>query len=100
MDFLKYQLHQQHIADGSTCNGDQHLAFPDMKTSGNDNGDQLREPMTALKDTDIFQTVDHQHTKDSRWKIFPKILDKIRCFMVFIEDDKWQKTCGHCSEHT
>ena len=90
--------HQQHITDSAPCDGDQHLALPDMKAAGDQYGDQFRNAVTAMENADIFQAVDDQHAKDRRWQIFPKILDKIRCLAMLAEDHKWKKTCSHSAK--
>ena len=46
---------------------------------------------------DIAQAVDHQHTKDSGWQEFAKILHKGRFFLFFIKDGKRQEAREHRS---
>lgn len=95
-----YKMYQHHIANGASGYGDQHLALPDMQTAGHQNGDQLRDAVASMKDTDIFQAVDDQHAKDGRRKIFSKILDEVWCFAVFVKNKKRQKTGGHRAKNT
>lgn len=56
-------MDEQHIADRSSGNGEQHLPFPAMQRDGQSDGDQLRNAVAAAEDADIFQTVDSEPPK-------------------------------------
>lgn len=51
---LKNKLHQQHIADGSSGNGEKHLLFPFMEKNNKGDGNQLRQSVASIKKTYIF----------------------------------------------
>lgn len=45
----KNQLHEEHIADRSAGNGQEHLLFPHVEPHGHSDGNELRQAMTALQ---------------------------------------------------
>ena len=53
-----------------------------MESSRHKNGDKLRQSVRARQYMDIAQAVEHQHTKDSGWQEFAKILHKGGCFSL------------------
>lgn len=81
----------------SSRDREEHLPFPYMESSRHKNGDKLRQSVRARQYMDIAQAVDHQHTKDSGWQEFAKILHKGRCFSFFIKDGKRQEAREHRS---
>ena len=72
------ELHQQHIADGPSCNGEQHLPFPQMERDHQDDGDQFREAMAAGEDAYVFQAIDDEQSENRRGENFPEILNIFR----------------------
>ena len=54
----KYKVQQQHIAHRAAGNGEQNLPFPEVQSAGHQNGDQLRESVTAGDDADIPQAIE------------------------------------------
>ena len=45
---------QKHIADGPSGDGEEHLSFPQVEGSGNDDGNKFREAVGATQDGNIF----------------------------------------------
>ena len=78
-------MQKKHITDSTACNGKEHLAFPQMYTSGYNDGNKFWNSMISLQDVYISYTVDNQHTQNGRWKEFSQILYKCGCFPVFIK---------------
>jgi hypothetical protein len=60
---------------------------------------QFRNAMRAAERTNIFQTVDDQHSKHGGRQVFPDILDKCRSRPFFRKYKKRQKTGCHCAEN-
>ena len=61
--FLKDKLHQQHVENRASCDGKQHLAFPNVKRHYSGDADGLRDTVTAGKNRHIFETVDDQQSE-------------------------------------
>ena len=74
----KYSLDQRHIKDCPARDGQKHLPFPQMNRHYKDNGDQLRDAVTAGKNADISQTVDDQKPEHRRGQHLSQILDILR----------------------
>ena len=47
--FLKDKLHQQHVENRASCDGKQHLTFPNVKRHYSGDADGLRDTVTAGK---------------------------------------------------
>ena len=62
--FLKDKLHQQHVENRASCDGKQHLTFPNVKRHYSGDADGLRDTVTAGKNRHIFETVDDQQSED------------------------------------
>ena len=94
---LKYKLHQQHIADGAPCDGQQHLALPEVEQNNNCNRKQLRDAVISGKNSDIFQAIDDQQAEYCGRKDFSQILDVFRSRLARGEKQEWQKAGCHGS---
>jgi hypothetical protein len=56
-------VQQNHVAGGSSGDGEKHLPFPFVKQYCHKDCDQLRNPVGTSKDADILQAIDDQHSK-------------------------------------
>ena len=62
--FSEYHLHQQHIAQRASCDGDERLMLPLMERDGHADGDGLGDAVAACGKTDALEAVDDEHPED------------------------------------
>lgn len=98
--FVLDKVNQCHIANGAACDGQKHLALPEVNQDGCENRDKFRCSVCAMKKIDIFQAINDEHPKDGRGKIFSEILDKGGSAPLFCKNKKREKPGGHGCENT
>ena len=74
----EHKLHQQHIADGPSRDGEQHLPFPQMERDHQGYGNEFRETMAAGEDAYVLQAIDDEQSENRRGENFPEILNIFR----------------------
>ena len=92
-------MDKQHIADSSSCDGEEHLPFPYMECSGHNHRYKFRESVWCGHYIYISKAVNDQHTEYRRRQEFPKILHECRSCSFFTKNCKRQETCEHCPCH-
>lgn len=72
-------MNYYHIEYCATCYCKQHVLVPEMKNDTGKNAKHLWKSVIASEEGYIFQTINHQHTKDCTREVFAQKLHKTRC---------------------
>lgn len=96
---LKDEVYQKNIADSASCDGKEHLPFPQMKDNYQKYGDQLRKAVASVEDAYIFQTVNDKESKYCGREYIAKISHEWRHVLSPGKKKKWEKTCCHSRQN-
>lgn len=68
-------MYQKHVADGSTCHGENHPFLPDKERYDYSDGYKLREPVVRAGEIHIPQAVDDEKAEDGRCQHLAEVVD-------------------------